>query len=122
MRGTMDKLETATAALLGKAIREHRARIKLSQAGLAESIDASVEFVSLIERGERLPSVGTLVRVAQVLGVTPGALLDASTVEAEADPAVLLLRRLPRSARSAAMGMLKGLLGESRRKKARKRA
>jgi transcriptional regulator with XRE-family HTH domain len=121
MRGTMDKLETAAAARLGKAIREHRARIKLSQAGLAESIDASVEFISLIERGERLPSVGTLVRVAQVLGVTPGALIDANAVEAEDDPAVLLLRRLPRSSRSAAMGMLKGLLGEARRKKPRKR-
>jgi transcriptional regulator with XRE-family HTH domain len=121
MRWTMDKLETTVAAALGKAIREHRSRIKLSQAGLAESIDASVEFVSLIERGARLPSIGTLVRVAQVLGVTAGALLDANAVEAEDDPALLLLRRLPRGSRAAAMGMLKGLLGESRRKKSRKR-
>lgn len=121
MRGTMDKLETSVAAALGKAIREHRAKVKLSQAGLAESIDASVEFVSLIERGERLPSVGTLVRVAQVLGVTAGALLDANAVEAEEDPALLLFRRLPRRLRVAAMGMLKGLLDESHRKKPRKR-
>ncbi len=121
MRGKMDELETTVAARLGKAIREHRARIQLSQAGLAESIDASTEFISLIERGERLPSIGTLVRVAQILGVSPGALLDASAVEADHDPALLLLRRLPRSARSAAMGMLRGLLAESRRKKARKR-
>ncbi len=55
--------------LLGERVREHRRTRGLTQEGLAEALDLSVAYVSLIERGGRNPPYTTVVAIARALGV-----------------------------------------------------
>jgi transcriptional regulator with XRE-family HTH domain len=54
---------------LGTRIREERHRQGMTQAALAEELDLSVAYVSLIERGGRNPPYTTVVAIARALGV-----------------------------------------------------
>ena len=54
---------------LGERIREQRRHRGLTQEVLAESLDLSVAYVSLIERGGRNPPYTTVVAIARALGV-----------------------------------------------------
>ena len=54
---------------LGKRIADLRRSRKLTQEQLAEAIDCSVEFISLVERGVNAPSVASLEKFAKVLKV-----------------------------------------------------
>lgn len=56
---------------LGERVREHRRGRGLTQEALAESLDLSVAYVSLIERGGRNPPYTTVVAIARALGVPP---------------------------------------------------
>ncbi|MBL7065257.1 MAG: helix-turn-helix transcriptional regulator [Anaerolineae bacterium] len=47
-----------------------RKQRSLTQEGLAEAANVSVDFISLMERGRRAPSFDTLERLADTLGVT----------------------------------------------------
>jgi transcriptional regulator with XRE-family HTH domain len=53
-----------------------RERAKLSQEVLAEKIGTSPSVISYLEQGERGLSAKWLRRLAPVLGITPGLLLD----------------------------------------------
>jgi transcriptional regulator with XRE-family HTH domain len=57
---------------LGERIREHRHSKGLTQESLAQSLDLSVAYVSLIERGGRNPPYTTVLAIARALGVAPG--------------------------------------------------
>ncbi len=54
---------------LGKRIADLRHARKLTQEQLAEALDCSVEFISLVERGVNAPSVASLEKFAKVLKV-----------------------------------------------------
>jgi len=55
---------------LGERVREHRRHRGLTQEALAEALDLSVAYVSLIERGGRNPPYTTVVAIARALGVS----------------------------------------------------
>ena len=57
--------------LLGERVRGLRRDRGLTQEDLAESLDLSVAYVSLIERGGRNPPFTTVVAIAHALGVSP---------------------------------------------------
>ena len=61
---------------LGNRIREHRHTRGLTQEALAESLDLSVAYVSLIERGGRNPPYTTVVAIARALGVSTSRIVD----------------------------------------------
>lgn len=63
------------AKSIGSAARQARTALELTQEDAAERIEVSVEFYARIERGNSLPSVPTLARIAGVLGVSADALL-----------------------------------------------
>lgn len=66
---------------LGDKIRETRLKCGLTQDRLAEMVDISTNFMSLIENGRNM-SVETLVKIADALGVTVDYLLsDTSQVQ-----------------------------------------
>lgn len=111
----MDNLEAKLALRIGAAVRACRTKLGWSQAVLAERLDTSVEHVSYIERGMRLPSVGTLVRLANVLGVSAASLLGEE--KAAPDPIVALVGSIPDAARPAVIGMLTGVVQAYRRKR-----
>jgi transcriptional regulator with XRE-family HTH domain len=54
---------------LGESVRSYRQERALTQEALAESLDISVAYVSLIERGGRNPPYTTVVAIARALGV-----------------------------------------------------
>jgi transcriptional regulator with XRE-family HTH domain len=108
----MDKRERAVSTRIVGEVRRARSERGWSQAQLAERLDLSVNYVSLIERAERLPSVEVLVRLATTLGTTVGMLVG--ELSTEGDPwlaeAMAILRALPTEARPMMIGMLRGAL------------
>ena len=66
---------------LGNRIRKTRMNCGITQEKLAEMVDISTNFMSLIENGRNM-SVETLVKIADALGVTVDYLLsDTSQVQ-----------------------------------------
>lgn len=63
---------------LGRRIRTLRQKQQLTQEQLAEKIDMSTSFLGHIERGSRVSSLETLVKICNVLDANPGFLLAAS--------------------------------------------
>lgn len=64
------------AISLGKAARQARKALGLTQANMAERLELSVEFYGRMERGVSLPSIETLVCMVEILGVGADVLLD----------------------------------------------
>ena len=56
---------------LGEKVREFRHERGLTQEALAGSLNLSVAYVSLIERGGRNPPYTTVIAIARALGVSP---------------------------------------------------
>ncbi len=54
---------------LGERVRHQRRTRGLTQEALAEALDLSVAYVSLIERGGRNPPYTTVVAIARALGI-----------------------------------------------------
>lgn len=70
---------------LGRRIRVERQKRHYSQAALAEKLDISTNFVGQIERGDRKPSLETLVHICNVFHISLDYLLSDSLVT-ETDP------------------------------------
>ena len=70
----MDKIELLSR--IGGRIRAVRTEANLTQAQVAERAVISNEFLSKIERGRAAPSVVTLYRIADALGVRVVELVD----------------------------------------------
>ncbi|MGN0509663.1 MAG: helix-turn-helix domain-containing protein [Ruminococcus sp.] len=68
---------------LGNRIRKTRMNCGITQERLAEMVDISTNFMSLIENGRNM-SVETLVKIADALGVTVDYLLS-DTMEVQSD-------------------------------------
>ncbi len=64
--------------MLGERIRRERITQKITQETLAEKAGISVSFLGQIERGERKPSLETVVNIANSLGITVDYLLSDS--------------------------------------------
>jgi len=79
---------SALGPSLGRAIREARTARKLSMRALASASDISQPFLSQIESGQSLPSISTLYRIANVLGISPAGLLPS-----EPEPGAVSLTR-----------------------------
>lgn len=56
--------------LIGRRVKESRIQKQMSQAELAERIDMSVSYISHIETAKKQASLESLVRIANVLGIT----------------------------------------------------
>jgi transcriptional regulator with XRE-family HTH domain len=65
------------SSLVGSAIRAARVRAGLSMRELTARAGISQPFLSQVERGTHAPSVNTLYRLAEALGVSPAELLPA---------------------------------------------
>ena len=58
-----------TKELLGLKIKEVRKQRKLTQEQLAEKLNLDVGYISKLEVGRNFPTIGTLEKIASVLGV-----------------------------------------------------
>lgn len=61
----------------GQTLKDFRKRAGLSQEALALECELDRTFISLLERGQRQPTLTTLFRIARVLKVTPSELIAA---------------------------------------------
>ena len=61
--------------IFGKVIRELRVANKLSQEKLAEYCDLDRTYISLLERGQRQPTITTIFKLAKALNLKPSALI-----------------------------------------------
>ena len=61
----------ALANLVARNIKLVRVQQKLSQQALAKKARVSVSYVSMLERGKRVPPLDTLEVLAKALGVAP---------------------------------------------------
>ncbi len=60
---------------VGKNIRKYRLMRKLRQEDLAEKADLSINYVGAIERGEKTPSLESLISIINALGVSADMIL-----------------------------------------------
>lgn len=76
--GNKPEMRTARRKLpgVGVAIRVFRQEAGLSQDELADRMDLSTPYISMLESGKRYPSIEMLIRIAIALEVRPGAILD----------------------------------------------
>lgn len=59
----------------GDRIRESRKKLGLTQDQLAERLDVTLTYISEIERGLKMPSMGLFVRLVEILDVSADYLL-----------------------------------------------
>jgi transcriptional regulator with XRE-family HTH domain len=60
----------------GKVLRSVRREVGLTQEKLALAADIDRTFVSLIERGERQPTIRVIFKLAEALQVAPSRLIE----------------------------------------------
>ena len=61
--------------LLGRKIRQQRKKKKYTLEQLAEKLDVSTTFIGQIERAKGIPSLETLVKIANILEISTDSLL-----------------------------------------------
>jgi len=99
---------------LGERMRAQREARGLSQAKAAELAGATPNFIGLIERGQKLPTIDTLVRIARALKVEPGELLGASQVSDDwVDQVLAVASTVPKPLRPIALAVLKAVAAGS---------
>ena len=108
----MTSADSRLARRFGATLKEQRRRRRWSQAELAERLDVSVDFVSLLERGLRLPSVGLLAAAASLFGIAVDAMLGGPTSDEWAEDAMRMLRAVPSEHRPTVMAVLRALSNE----------
>lgn len=62
-------------SIIGENLRRARKARGLSQEKLAAEVDLDMRQLGRIERGESFPSMGSLIKLAEVLGAEPADLL-----------------------------------------------
>jgi transcriptional regulator with XRE-family HTH domain len=82
------KREEDLGLILGKAAREARKALGLTQDNMAERLEVSVEFYGRLERGTARPSIEVFARMVAILDVSADTLLDLDAARA-VEPAPL---------------------------------
>jgi transcriptional regulator with XRE-family HTH domain len=61
--------------IFGKVLRELRENNSISQEKLAEYCDLDRTYISLLERGQRQPTITTIFKLAKALKIAPSELI-----------------------------------------------
>jgi len=75
----------------GKVLREIRQELKISQEKLGLDSGYHRTYISLLERGERSPTLTTIYSLCKTLHIKPAAILE--RVQALADPSSFELKK-----------------------------
>lgn len=62
--------------VFGKVLRELRVEKNISQEKLAEYCELDRTYISLLERGQRQPTITTIFKLAKALNLSPSALIE----------------------------------------------
>lgn len=111
--------ESAIGSRLGAAVSRLRRQHGLSQAALAEQLELSVDYISRLERGQRLPALPVLVAIRDLFGVSFDTLLadhDGAEQEGWLRNTTAMLRNVSQEDRHAVFAMLLGVTSPARSK------
>lgn len=72
--------EPRSAAAFGQVVRQLRLEAQVSQEDLANRANLERAHVGRIERGENQPTLWVILKLAEGLGVEPGALLNQTSL------------------------------------------
>lgn len=61
---------------IGKNIKKYRLEKKLRQEDLAEKTDLSTNYIGMLERGEKIPSLETLINILNILEISADMVLS----------------------------------------------
>src|SRR5688572_18109507 len=115
-----EQARSEIAIQIGKAAREARLKLKLTQADVAERVNLVAEVYGKIERGVMLPSAPTLIKLRTALGVTADYLMGLANdaqpegsqaplaTDEELSPEFRRLLRLMRTMDDEQLDILKG--------------
>ena len=62
--------------VFGNVLRELRMEKNISQEKLAEFCDLDRTYISLLERGQRQPTITTIFKLAKALNISPSAMIE----------------------------------------------
>ena len=62
--------------MFGERVRELREKTGMTQEKLAQAADLTTSFVSTVERGQKMPSLNTILKLARGLRIDAGELLS----------------------------------------------
>ncbi len=99
-------------ARLGARLRARREALGLSQAELAEKVRISPNYVSVLERGLKLPALDTLVALAKALGVPVSDLLGEPRPDPWLEEVVTVAATVPRPLRGVALAVLRAICAQ----------
>ena len=71
----MQRTRAFTAAPFGEVIRMHRNEAGMTQEALAAYCDLHPVYISMLERGQRHPTLDKVFRIADALGLAPEVLI-----------------------------------------------
>lgn len=77
--------DPAPARVFGYAVREQRIQRGISQEELANAAQVERSHMGKIERGEHMPNLVMILRLARALSVNPGVLVDQVAVKLQDD-------------------------------------
>jgi transcriptional regulator with XRE-family HTH domain len=97
---------------IGSRIKQKRLALKLTQRDLAQALGLTPQHISVIEQDKRIPSISSLVRLAQELGVTIDYLATGKEgTVVDAIPAIKSDKKLSLESKKALVSLVKELYG-----------
>ena len=97
---------------LGRRIKERRQALEFTQQQLAEVIGLTPQHISAIEQDKRAPSLSSLAKIAEELGVTVDFLMTGREgVVTQTIPAIKADKRLTLTAKKALIALVEELYG-----------
>lgn len=95
-------------ARLGARLRAQREALGFTQAKLAEKVGVSPNYIGVLERGLKLPTLDTLVLLAKALDMSPAGLLgDVRPRDHWLDDVLAVASAVPEARRGIALAVLK---------------
>ena len=88
----MDKKEIQTS--FGDNLRKYRTRIGKSQEQLASEADLSTVHLGSLERGEKCPTIETLLKLCTATGTSPTQMLDFNEYEFDSSEVDFIINRV----------------------------
>ncbi len=68
-------MDSEGGVVLGKKIKETRLKLGLTQEGLGKRVELHYSYIGQVERGNKVPSIRTLKRIALALNIQVESLL-----------------------------------------------
>ena len=97
-------------ARLGARLRAQREALGWTQATLAEKAGVSPNYIGVLERGLKLPTLDTLVLLAKALGMSPAELLgDVRPKDHWLDDVLAVASAIPEPRRAVALAVLRAI-------------